>query len=146
MTETFTHRELAAQSYNAAWTLLESERTPAQDLELLTLAFTSRHHWTIAGGQQELAVSDWMVSRCCAAVGEARLAVRFAEAALAGLPQGSPAWLVASLHEGMARACAAAGDATGRDRHLASARVALAEETDDEDRALIQSQLDDVPT
>ncbi len=145
MDETLTHRQLAVQSYNAAWALLESQRDPAQDRDLLTAAFTARHHWSIAGGEQEAAVSDWMVSRCCAALGEASLALRFAEAAHAGMPADSPAWLRASLHEGLARAFAAAGDAAGRDAQLAQAQAALAAETDDEDRELIQSQIDDVP-
>jgi hypothetical protein len=139
------HRELAAQTYNATWELLETTRTPEQDLELLGLAFASRYHWGFAGGAQEMAVADWMASRCCAAVGEGSLAVRFAEAALAGAPHDAAAWLIASLHEGRARAAAAAGDATGRSAHLALAAAALERETDDENRALIASQIDSVP-
>ena len=139
------HRELAASTYNASWELLESPRTPAQDLELLGLALTSRYHWGFAGGAREQAVADWMVSRCCAAVGEGSLAVRFASSALDLAPPDAPAWLIASLHEGRARAAAAAGDADGRSQHVALAHEALARETDEEDRALIAAQIAGVP-
>ena len=139
------HRQLAKETYGGTWELLESARTPDQDLELLTRAFTSRYHWAVAGGAQEAVVSDWMVSRCLAAVGEGRLSLRFAEAAVAGLPDDSPAWLRASVEEGLARAHAAVGDAVRREQHLVRAREILATEPDAEDRELIAAQIDDVP-
>jgi hypothetical protein len=139
------HRQLAGKTYNATWELLEAERTPAQDLELLGVALASRYHWGQVGGPQEKAVADWMASRCFAAVGAGELAVRFAAAALAQAPTDAAAWLTASLHEGRARAAAAAGDADGRADHVALAQAALDRETDAEDRALIASQLADVP-
>lgn len=144
MTEELTHRRLAGQTYNATWELLEAARTPEQDRELLCLAFASRYHWGLAGGAQQVAIADWMVSRCFAALGTGGLAVSFAAAALHGMPDDAPAWLRASLLEGMARAQSAAGDGKARDRHLAKAREELAAETDAEERALIQSQIDDV--
>jgi hypothetical protein len=145
MDDTLEHRQVAGQTYNAAWTLLESDRSAQQDRELLTLAFASRYHWAIVGGPAEAVISDWMVSRCCAAVGEPALAVRFAEAALAGLGDDAPAWLRASVHEGMARACAAAGNTAGRETHVVLAQQAIALETDAEDRALILAQIANLP-
>ena len=140
-----THRATAAETYNATWTLLESEREGAQDLDLLTLALASRYHWAIAGDEQAKVIADWMASRCFAAAGEGSLAVRFANASLAGLPDDAPPWLRASVHEGLARAYANVGDADRRAVHLAQARGALEEETDDEDRALVLGQIEDVP-
>jgi hypothetical protein len=137
------HRRLAAETYNATWELLEGP--PGHDLDLLCTALTSRYHWRLVGGPREKAVADWMASRCCAAVGAGELAVRFASAALDGAPTDGPAWLTASLHEGRARAAAAAGDAAGREQHLELARAALDRETDEENRALIASQIADVP-
>jgi hypothetical protein len=143
--ETDVHRQLAKQTYGDTWALLDAERTPAQDLELVTRAFTSRYHWGLAGGVQEAVVSDWMVSRCLAAVGDGQLSLRFAEAAADGLPEGHPAWLAASVEEGLARAHAALGDALRREQHLTKARQILATEPDPEDREIIGAQLDDVP-
>jgi hypothetical protein len=59
--------------------------------------------------------------------------------------EGLPAWMQASGHEGMARACAAAGDRTGYDREAARARELLATVDDTEDRDLISSQLASIP-
>lgn len=145
MDEPLTHRQLAAQTHNQTWELLEADRTPAQDLDLLGHALTSRYHWRVAGGDQQKAVADWMASRCCAALGLVELAVRFADAALAGKPADAPHWLVASLHEGRARAAAAVGDAAGRAEHVAIAEAELAQETDEEDAVHIRTQLADVP-
>jgi len=138
------HRKLAVQTYNAAWALLETSRSAAGDRDLLALAMTSRYHWGFAGGAREAAVADWMVSRCCAAVGAGELAVSYADAALERADEAFPAWLVASLHEGRARAAAAVGDAAGRDRHVTVAQQELAREPDAEDRAVIEEQLADL--
>jgi hypothetical protein len=141
-----THRELAVRSFNASWTLLERARTDDEDLELLEVAFASRHHWRAAGGgPQQLAIADWMVSRCFAELGHGELALRFAASALRSEPADAPAWLRASLLEGLARAHAACGDGIQRDDAVAAARDALDAEEDPEERAVIEEQLASVP-
>ena len=53
---------------------------------------TSRYHWQQAGGSaEEMAIADWMVSRCFAALGASALALDFARAALAEQPGDGPA-------------------------------------------------------
>jgi hypothetical protein len=143
MDEPLTHRQLAVQTYNATWALLETSRSEQQDLELLGLAFASRYHWGLAGGPKEKAIADWMASRCLAAIGEGPLAVRFADSALALAPREQE-WLTASMHEGRARAAAAAGDDAARTEHVALAQAALDRETDAEDRDAIAAQLADL--
>jgi len=145
MADTLTHRSLAVAGFNRSWELLESDRDADQDLELLEVAMASRHHWRAEGGLQELCVADWMVSRCFADLGDGLMALRFAHSSLAEQPPDAPAWLRASLLEGLARAHAAAGDQTGRDDAIARAHLELAAEADEEDRTLIASQLATVP-
>lgn len=145
MADSFTHRQLAVGAYNEAWALLETSRTGEDDVNLLAAAFTSRYHWRREGGSEQAVIADWMCSRCCAAVGEGRLAVRLAEAALTGLATNAPAWLHASVQEGLARAWAAARDHGRRAEHLRRARAALAQETDEEDAQIVRAQIDDVP-
>lgn len=135
------HRAIAVSTYNDCWNLLESIRSVHDDRNLLSLAFTSRFHWLKAGGPTEWVISDWMVSRCAAAVGEGSLSVTFAKSALAGVADDSPAWLRASMYEGMARACVAIGDLDGKVQHIAQARRELAFEESQEDRQLIESQI-----
>ena len=83
-----------------------------------------------------------MASRCLAAIGEGALAVRFADSALAFAPEEEE-WLTASMHEGRARAAAAAGDDKAKAEHIALAQAALDRETDAEDREAIAAQLAD---
>lgn len=141
-----THRQLAVSAFNASWTLLERDRSEDDDLELLEGAFASRHHWRTVGGAQQVSIADWMVSRCFAELGDGPMALRFALAAIAASPDDAPAWMVASMLEGLARAHAANGDAEARDDAMARATRALEDESDDEDRELIASQLASVPT
>jgi hypothetical protein len=143
--ERHSHRELAVATYGRSWTLLERERTEDDDLELLEVAFTSRHHWRCAGGPQEWAISDWMVSRCFAELGDGPMSLRFATSAMSLEPDDAPAWLRASLLEGLARAHAASGDATARGEAIERAGRELELETEPEDRALIEEQLASVP-
>ena len=135
------HRAIAISTYSDCWDLLDSVRSTDEDRNLMTLAFTSRYHWLNAGGPTEWVISDWMVSRCAAAVGEGSLSVTFAKSALAGVADDSPAWLRASMYEGMARACVAIGDLDGKVQHIAQARRELATEESQEDRRLIESQI-----
>jgi hypothetical protein len=139
------HRELAVAAFNASWTLLEKERSDDEDLELLEVAFESRHHWRIVGGAQQRAIAEWMVARCFSELGEGELALTFARSAIACEPPDAPAWLRASLLEGVARAHAARGERFERDEAFAAATAALAEELDDEERAIIEDQLATVP-
>ena len=135
------HRKIAIDAYNDCWDLLESPRSEQQDRDLIGLAFLSRAHWALAGGNREFAIADWMVSRVCAAAQHGALAVSFARASLDIDDSDFPAWLKASLHEGMARACAADGQQDLFKQYVASARYILSTETDLEAVAVIATQI-----
>ena len=141
------HRTIAVERYNHCWDLLErDERSQDEDVELLTAAFTSRYHWSFAGGPEQWTISDWMVSRAAADIGEGSLALTFAlRASSAAQEFDAPDWLVASVAEGVARAYGALGDDRARDEWLVNAERLVAAIADDEDRDLIASQLASVP-
>ena len=114
-------RALAARLFNRTWELLESSRDAA---------------------------GDWLVAHVASHLGYADLALDFATAAHERASTADPSvplWLVASTEEGLARAHAVAGHDDERDRWAADARATLAGVDDDEDRELIESQLDTVP-
>ena len=140
-----THMAIAVATFNQSQDLLSMQRSEHEDRALLTAAFTSRHHWHAIGGPEEFAIADWLVSRAAAATGHAVMAVQFAEAALtAGAEDDDtefPAWLRASLFEGLARAHTAAGNLALRDECIARAREQLVLETDAADAALIEAQI-----
>lgn len=142
------HRILAVNYFNAAWELIDlASRTPAQDRDMLALTFASRQHWQEAGGADDnLVVADWQVAHAASLAGLGDLALLFARAAVDRAESSDvPAWLKASTHEGLARAHAAAGDRPSYDAEAARCRELLGQVDDDEDRALVQSQLDAIP-
>ena len=58
------HRQVAIDTFNAAWELIDlPARTPALDRELLGLAFASRYHWGVVGGDEEHMVGDWLIDK-----------------------------------------------------------------------------------
>lgn len=134
-------RAIAIAAYNRAQDLLYIDRTPEQDHELLEAAFTSRHHWRLVGGEQQFALSDWLMSRIYVQFNEPRLAVEFALGAISHKEEGFPAWLRASLKEGVARAYKCAGKHAEFEHYKTMAMQELALETDLEDVELISAQI-----
>jgi hypothetical protein len=145
--EVLDHESIGAATYNRCWELLETgQRTIELDRELLTCAFASRYHWTQVGGADRVIMSDWMVSRAAAAIGEGTIAVDYARCAVdSALAPGTADWLVASTAEGMARAYDAVGDEAERERWYRRAEELTANIADAEDRELIEVQLAEVP-
>ena len=141
------HRQVAVEAFNGAWELIElPSRTPEQDRTLLMLAFTSRYHWGIAGGDEEAMVGDWQIAHAASLLDLGDVAVRFASNALDICRANEwTDWRLASALEGMARASAAVGDEHARDRYAAEARRVLATVEDKDDRELIASQLASIP-
>jgi hypothetical protein len=138
-------RELATQLFNRCWDLLAAQREPDDDVELLTAAFSSRFHWLSAGTTEQWIVSDWMVARAAAAIGDGALALRFAKRAHSAAQESeTPDWLVASTAEGVARAYAATGDVEEFNNWSALAGRLIDVIADPEDKALIASQLSDI--
>jgi hypothetical protein len=142
-----TDRALAVELFNRAWDLIDkTDRSADEGLEMLLAAAASRWHWGRAGGPEQWAAGDWQVAHCASLLGLGDVALAFASRNLATAEaEGWTGWRLASAHEGVARACAAAGDWAGRNRHADLCQQALDAEPDDEDRAVIASQLATVP-
>jgi hypothetical protein len=141
------HRRTAAETFNRCRELLENgNRTDEDNRELLTLTFVSRYRWMFAGAEEQMIIGDWMVSRAAATIGEAHLAVRFAQRAYDRAQEADvPDWLGASVCEGLARAHAANGDLALRKQWYETAGDLVERIEDHESKALIADQLDSVP-
>lgn len=141
------HEGVAAELFNRCWELIEDDaRTADDDVEMVLSAMTSRWHWGRVGGPEQIATGDWQVAHVASLLGNAGLATMFAQRNLAtAIAERWDGWRLASAHEGMARACATAGDAEGRQLHLAKARDALRLEDDADSREVIERQLAAVP-
>ena len=142
-------RTLAVRLFNRTWEMLErADRGAPGDREMLASAMASRLHWEGIGTDENLAAGDWLVAHVASHLGYADLALDFATAAhqrASGATPELPLWLLASTQEGLARAHAVAGHDDERDRWASDARATLSGVDDDEDRELIESQLDTVP-
>jgi hypothetical protein len=141
------HRGVAIERFNRTWDLLDQvERSAEEDDELLAAAFTSRFHWGVVGGPSQWAVGDGQIARVAAALGLPELALRYARRSLAIVE--SEGWIdfhLASAHEVLARAHAAAGSATERAASIQRANDALARIDDPEDVRLLADQIGSVP-
>ncbi len=132
-----TQKELAKRLFNRVWELLEkSDRSLSDDEELVDAAHASRYFWSIVGDTQNLAISDWQLSRVFAVLARPEPAVHHARRCqqLAGtLPE--VAWLQASAYEALARAYAVSGDqAVAREwRAKAENQLELIEDRDERD-------------
>jgi hypothetical protein len=140
-------RRFGAQLFNLAWDYIEQpQRTADEDDAMLGAAFASRWHWSQVGTARNVAIGDWQVAHVASLLGYASVALHFAERCLDQTlaHEWGPAQL-ASAHEGMARALAAAGDREMRDHHVRLAAAALETVEDVDDRAEIERRLATVP-
>ena len=140
-------RRLAAGLYNLVWTLLDATgRTAADDDRIVPAAHASRYHWGQVGGPQELAIGEWQCARVYSVLGRAEPALHHARRCLEIAAAGSvPDWLIASAHEGLARAYAVAGQRESALASRAAAEAALAKVIDVEDRQVVQDDLASLP-
>jgi DNA-binding transcriptional MerR regulator len=144
-----TRRKLAADLYNHTWTLLEkTDRTPAEDDEMMHSAHASRYHWGEVGVGEpvNLARGEWQCSRVYAVLGRAEPALWHARRCVAVNEAGGHAdWDIASAYEAMARAYLTAGDLVEMAAWKTKATAALDGITDKDDRDLIEGDLATLP-
>jgi hypothetical protein len=133
--------------FNQCWELInKADRTEDENVEMLLRAMTSRWHWEQVGGPEQVATGDWQIAHVASLLGLGDLALVFARRNLDTTSNsGWNDWRLASAHEGMARACAAAGDVGGYERHAKDAAQALENEPDPENRQHVADQLASIP-
>lgn len=149
--EVAVHRRLGVDLFNHTWTLIEkADRTPAETDEMIHAAHASRYHWSKAGTTANLARGEWQVGRVYAILGRAEPAMWHAERCLAYAEAATAAgeaddWDLAAAYEGLARACAVAGNGVASADWRARARAALADIKDPGDREVIEGDLATIP-
>jgi len=141
------NRRFAVELFNRSWDLLEMpDRSADDDAEMLAAAFASAWHWRQVGTAENIALGDHQISKVASHVGQPALALHYARRALEAIEIGHFGnWQVAAAYEGMARACAAAGDDAGRDYWVQRCTVALGAVPDAADRSVVAEQLLNLP-
>ena len=139
------YRWMAADLFNRVWELLEAERTPEQDRELLATALASWLHWRRVGSPVNHAVAEWQVARVCAVLVDPLRAEAYARAGLRTAEENSLGpFYVGYACEALARAAAVAGNQEQRAAWLERARREAAAVADAEERALLEADIDTI--
>ena len=140
------HRQLGVDLYNDAWRLLEKERTPEEDEELLHQAHASAYHWLKAPEcePKNRARGEWLCSRVYAVLGRPEPALHHAERCfqiVEASPQDMDDFDLPFAYEALARANAVAGNSDDVLRYEQQAREAAERITDAEDKDLVLADL-----
>jgi hypothetical protein len=143
------HRRLGIELFNKTWTLMKkSDRSRAEDDELVHCAHASAYHWLQVGTQANRARSEWQCSRVYTVLALAEPALRHARRCLElveSAPEEMEDWDLAAAHEALARAHATAGDGDRARRHVELGRAALAQIAEEEDRAQLEADFATIP-
>lgn len=145
--DTDSQKALAKTLYNRVWELLEkTDRTSAEDEEVVHAAHASRHFWTAVGDEKNRAIGDWQIARVYSTLGRGEPAVHHARRCLehAQHVEGEE-WLLASAYEGLARAYAVAGDRAAALEWKTKAVARLDEVTDADDREIVEGDIATLP-
>jgi hypothetical protein len=140
------HRALGVALYNDSWRLLEKERTPEEDEELLHQAHASAYHWLKAPEcePKNRARGEWMCSRVYAVLGRPEPALYHAERCLQiveSSPRDMDDFDLPFAYEALARANAVARNSDDVLRYEQEAREAAERITDAEDKELVLTDL-----
>jgi DNA-binding transcriptional MerR regulator len=144
------HRQLGVDLFNKTWTLMEKEgRTVEDDDEMIHCAHASAYHWLQAGTAANRARSEWQCSRMYTVLGRADAALHHAQRCLQiceSSPHALEDWDLPFAYEALARAHAIAGNADDARRYLELGSTAAAAVADDDDRALLETDLATIVT
>jgi len=143
MLEREEHRQLAADCFNAAWTLIEKpDRTPADDDEMVHCAHAAAYHWHNVGTAANRARGEWQCSRVYAILGRAEPALDHARRCLE-IVEASPAEMeefdLPAAYEALARAHWVAGDLDESRSYAELGREATAKIADEDDRKIMEA-------
>lgn len=137
------HRTMGPMLFNRTWELLDLEDRSPEDEELMLAAtFGQRYHWYQVGTPLHMAIADWQVSRVAAVLGYAEIAERFGQRSLLRCVEHDlPAFYRGYAHEALARAADVMDDRRTRDQHVLAARELLPQISDDEERAMLDADV-----
>jgi uncharacterized protein YndB with AHSA1/START domain len=106
------HRAQGIECNNGAWEMIDAERTPQNDEEMLRRAYASAYHWQRAArrGPENEARATYMLAKVQLLNGQPGLSLRYAESCMATCQQhGIVDFDLAYAHEARARALHALG-------------------------------------
>ncbi|MFN0152801.1 MAG: hypothetical protein ACKVUT_00300 [Gaiella sp.] len=142
-----THRRLGVEYFNGTWDLLDRTRSPEDDERMVHMAHASRLHWSFVGTPAHAARGEWLCARVYSVLRRDEPALWHARRALSLVEAGGEGfedWDLASAMQGLAHALLVGGRQEEAIAAARECREALQRIADPEDRALIESQLDEL--
>ena len=107
------HRAQGIECNNSTWEMIEAERTPENDEEMLRRAYASAYHWAraVRRGPANDARAAWLLAKVQLLAGQPALSLRYAETCLLICQEhGLADFDLAYAYEARARALKAIGD------------------------------------
>ena len=136
------HRAQGIECNNSTWEMIEADRTPENDEEMLRRAYASTFHWARAARRVPAndARGAWLLSKVQLLVHQPELSLRYADRCMAVCQEhGLADFDLAYAHEARARALRALGDDIGAAQSWEMAKaVPIA---DAEDQAILDTDL-----
>jgi hypothetical protein len=142
-----THRKFAVDCFNSTWGLLDkSDRTKAEDFEMIHTAHASRYHWGQIGTPLHWARGDWQISRVYAVLGFGVMAFKYAQSSLDLCQEHDYGdFDLAFAYEALARASSVSGDVAKTGGYIRLAKDAGEAIEKKEDKDYFFSELESIP-
>lgn len=136
------HRAQGIECNNSTWEMIEAERTPENDEEMLRRAYAAAYHWAraVRRGPANDARAAWLLAKVQLLAGQPELSLRYADRCMALCQEhGLADFDLAYAHEARARALKALGDDIAAAQSWGMAKsVPIA---DPEDQAILDADL-----
>lgn len=138
-----THRQIAVDTFNFVWTLLnKNDRTLEEDDTMVHAAHASRYHWGEVGEPVNFARGEWQVSRVYAVLKRPEAATYHAQRCLdICLANNIGDFDLAFAYEALARAARVAGDQEDTHRYLEQAHAAGKDIAEQDDKQVFDADL-----
>lgn len=140
------HLYFSASCYNSAWELIDkTQRTPEEDIEMISRSYASLWHWSqrLDCTDTNRSIAYWQLSRVHALAGQPENARQYGQLCLEFSSEEEPVFR-GFAYEALARAEKTAGNPARMKEYLAKAWEYAARVTDQEDRQLLENDLDQI--
>ena len=140
------HKKVAIIAFNKTWEYIDMpNKTEEQNLEMIHLAHTSRHHWGHVGTELNKARGEWQISRVYSLLNMGESALRHAEASLKIVDENKYGdFDLVFAYEALAFAYKVLGNTKLKDEYLKKGYESLELVKDKGDKDYCKSELDNL--
>ena len=139
-------KKLAMDTFNKTWDLLDkTNRSEAENIEMIHTAHASRYHWEQVGTPLEFQRGEWQISRVYAVLGMGESALFHAEIALKTCQEKEIGdFDLAFSYEAVTRAFSIMKNDSEKEKYLSLAKEAGEKITDEGNRDYFFSELETI--